>query len=75
MSTFLPVDVTIHQSDDETNDPLNRSFYKVENGRRTPQSAKTDWGFFFLRRRSPHPALSKADHKSSSRGIPQARGW
>ena len=39
-----------------------------------PQSAKADWGFFFLRHRSPHPAECKADHKSSSHGIPQVRG-
>ena len=39
-----------------------------------PQSAKADWGFFFLRHWSPHPAQSKADHKSSSHGIPKLGG-
>ena len=39
-----------------------------------PQSAKADWGFFFLRHWSPHPAQYKADHKSSSHGIPKLGG-
>ena len=38
-----------------------------------PQSAKADWGFFFLRR-SPS-AQPKADPESASQDIPQLGGW
>ena len=46
MSTFLPVGVTIHQSDDETNDPLNRSFYKVEKWTKDAPVSQSRLGLF-----------------------------